>query len=233
MKPHQQSAVSRVDAALEEFGGALLCDDVGMGKTFVATAIAIRFPRTLIVAPAALAAMWRDALATTQTNADFLTFERLSRTNAVLPSRTDYDLVIVDEAHHARNPATRRYHSLAQLARDAPVLLLTATPIHNRPSEMLALLSVFLGSRARTLTAGELARCVVRRERSDLAHGIAIPTITPTQHRQLSDNPRIVQELWPFLHRFLFVTVDSPALSLDADSFTSGRRARPRCARRC
>lgn len=195
LKPHQQSAVARVEAALEEFGGALLCDDVGMGKTFVATAVARRFSRSLIVAPAALASMWREALATTRTSADFITFERLSRPSAVLAARPSYDLVIVDEAHHARNPATRRYRNLAQLTRDARIVLLTATPIHNRTSEMLALLSLFLGSRARTLTPGELSRCVLRRERDDLAHDLEIPIVTPVVHRPLSDNPGIVQEL--------------------------------------
>ena len=150
LKPHQQSAVDRAMAALEEFGGALICDEVGMGKTFVATAIARAFSRTLVVAPAALASMWRDALATADTPADFVTFERLSRADAALRSREDYDVVVVDEAHHVRNPVTRRFQSLATLVRDARVVLLTATPIHNRASDMFALFSLFLGSRART-----------------------------------------------------------------------------------
>ena len=195
LKTHQQSAVARVEAALEEFGGVLLSDDVGMGKTFVATAIARRFSNNLIVAPAALASMWRDALATTDTRSNFVSFERLSRTNPASSSSGSYDLVIVDEAHHARNPATARYQSLASRARGARVLLLTATPIHNHASEMLALLSLFLGSRARSLTASELARCIVRRERSELRCGTEIPTIIPALHRQISDNPYIVQEL--------------------------------------
>jgi superfamily II DNA or RNA helicase len=195
LKPHQQSAVARVEAALQEFGGALLCDEVGMGKTFVATAVARRFSRTLIVAPAALASMWRDALATTDTSADFLTLERLSRTHALQVSRTAYNLVVVDEAHHARNPGTRRYRNLASLTRDARIVLLTATPIHNRKTEMVALLSLFLGSRARRLTPTELSRCVVRRERGDLLADAAIPVITPTLHRQVLDNPQIVEEL--------------------------------------
>ncbi|HMJ19788.1 MAG TPA: hypothetical protein VK478_15495, partial [Gemmatimonadaceae bacterium] len=108
LKPHQQSAVARIEEALEEFGGALLCDDVGMGKTFVATAVARGYSRILVVAPAALASMWRGALATTCTSADFVTFERLSRTSEIPTARKNYDLVIIDEAHHARNPATRR-----------------------------------------------------------------------------------------------------------------------------
>jgi superfamily II DNA or RNA helicase len=194
LKPHQQSAVRRAEAALEEFGGVLICDDVGMGKTFVATAIARRFSHSLVIAPAALAQMWRDALAATETSADFLTFERLSRANVALAARGN-DLVIVDEAHHVRNPATCRYHNVGRLARDARVLLLTATPIHNRRTEMIALLSLFLGSRARTLTSSELARCVVRREHGTLTDDIAIPRILPTQHRQISDDPSIVQAL--------------------------------------
>jgi superfamily II DNA or RNA helicase len=114
--------VARIDSALEEFGGALLSDEVGMGKTFVASAVARPFSHCLVVAPAALASMWRDALAATETNADFISFEQLSRSggdrgsgladdpakSSAPASCTRYDLVIVDEAHHARNPATRR-----------------------------------------------------------------------------------------------------------------------------
>jgi superfamily II DNA or RNA helicase len=195
LKPHQQYAVTRAEGALEEFGGALLCDDVGLGKTFVATAIARRFPHSLVVAPAALASMWRDALATTNTTADFLTFERLSRAGSRPVTRGQHGLVIVDEAHHAKNPATRRYQNLAKLTRDARVLLLTATPIHNSTGELIALLSLFLGSRARALTPREVARCVVRREQSELADHVSMPMIVPALHRQVSDDPVVVREL--------------------------------------
>jgi hypothetical protein len=157
--------------------------------------VARGFSRILVVAPAALASMWRDAVATTGTSADFVTFERLSRTNEIPIARKSYDLVIVDEAHHARNPATRRYRNLAKVAREARIILLTATPIHNRTGEMLALLSLSLGSRARTLTADELSRCVVRRERDGLAHDVVIPVVTPVVHRDVADNPAIVEEL--------------------------------------
>ncbi|HEV7836419.1 MAG TPA: SNF2-related protein, partial [Gemmatimonadaceae bacterium] len=193
LQAHQLSAVARIESAIDEFGGALLCDEVGMGKTFVATAIARRYARRLVVAPAALASMWTDALRATEIEADFTSFEKLSR----LRSRpaTEYDIVIVDEAHHARNQATLRYAQLKELSRRAKLLLLTATPIHNRRKDLSALLSLFLGSRADTLTRAELARCIVRREHEQVTNTGLIPRVLPTITLQTSDNPGIVREL--------------------------------------
>jgi superfamily II DNA or RNA helicase len=185
--------VSRIESSLDEFGGALLCDDVGMGKTFVAIAVARAYSRRLVVAPAALAQMWRQALSTTDTVADFVSFERLSRNR--MPVGSGYDLLIVDEAHHARSRATRRYSQLQQLARHAKVLLLTATPIHNRRDDMLAVLSLFLGSRASTLTPAELARCIVRRDHEQVKNASLIPEIRPTVTLRVPDDPEVVRGL--------------------------------------
>ena len=74
------------------------------------------------------------------------------------------DLTIADEAHHFRNPATRRYRALARLSAGVRILLLSATPIHNRAEDLIAILELFLGARARSLTDDERARCVVRRQ---------------------------------------------------------------------
>ncbi len=184
--------MARLDSAIEEFGGALLCDEVGMGKTFVATAIARRYARRLVVAPAALSRMWTHALRTTEIDADFVSFEKLSRTEA---NDGSYDLLIIDEAHHARNRATRRYGQLKELARHAKLLLLTATPIHNRRKDLSALLSLFLGSRVNALTQTELARCVVRRDHEQLKSTALIPSVRPTLILHVSDDLRIVREL--------------------------------------
>jgi superfamily II DNA or RNA helicase len=152
------SAVARIEGAIDQFGGALLCDEVGMGKTFVATAIARSYARRLVVAPATLSSMWTHALRATAIEADFISFEKLSR----LRSKPDveYDLLIIDEAHHARNQSTRRYAQLQELSRRAKLLLLTATPIHNRRKDLSALLSLFLGSRASALTQAAGSLCI-------------------------------------------------------------------------
>ena len=203
LQPHQMSAVARLRTALDQFGGALLCDDVGMGKTYVATAIAQEYARRLVVAPAALTPMWRAALAATGTVAEIVTFESLSRADADelrghrrTEAETErYDLIVVDEAHHARNPATNRYFALASLARGARVLLLSATPIHNRRADLVSLLSLFLGSRARSMTSAELALCVVRREHGQLRGTLAIPAVASPTHHQVSDNPGVIEYL--------------------------------------
>ena len=203
LQPHQISAATRLRVALEQFNGALLCDDVGMGKTYVATAVVQQYARCIVIAPAALVPMWRDALTATRTVADIVTFEALSRADAddfrrrhgTVPARPLYDLVVVDEAHHARNPATNRYFALASIARGARVLLLSATPIHNRRADLVALLSLFLGSRARSMTSAELGLCVVRREHAQLEGTLTIPAVALTTHHQLSDSASVVDEL--------------------------------------
>src|SRR3989442_2965875 len=53
-------------------------------------------------------------------------------------------LVLVDEAHRFRNPDTRRYRALARLAVGAAVLLVTATPVHNRIADLFHLFRLFL-----------------------------------------------------------------------------------------
>jgi hypothetical protein len=201
LQPHQISAVTRLRTSLDQFGGALLCDEVGMGKTYVATAIAQHYSDCLVVSPASLTSMWRDALTVTRTTARLLTFEALSRADTDgfrgrrKPIQERHDLIVVDEAHHVRNPGTNRFFALASLARGARVLLLSATPIHNRRADLLALLSLFLGSRAHSMTSAELALCVVRREQDQLQGTLAIPEVLATVHHQLSDDRRVVRAL--------------------------------------
>jgi superfamily II DNA or RNA helicase len=190
LQPHQIVVIERLMNVLDEFGGALLCDEVGMGKTFVALAIARRFDNRLVVAPAALEEMWREALSRTGVAAGFISYERLSR--GASDVRTD--LIVLDEAHHARNPATRRYGHIAQLARNAAVLMLTATPVHNRRPDLVVLLSLFLGSRARRLTEAETGRCVIRRS-PDVEGVVGIPAVMPVVSWSVPDDPGLVAQV--------------------------------------
>jgi superfamily II DNA or RNA helicase len=164
---HQRSGAARVLQSLDEFGGALLCDAVGLGKTYTATAVIRRFDSSIIIAPAALVPMWSDVLKRTGLSADIKSLETFSRTE-VTPCNAG--LVVIDEAHHLRNSATLRFRNIAAFVTRSRVLLLTATPVHNRKSDLTTLISLFLGSSAESIATAELARCIIRR--SDLQAGV-------------------------------------------------------------
>lgn len=143
--PHQIPAYVRIDAIVSHFGGAVLADAVGSGKSYVALAVAQSAAAPLVlVVPAVLATQWRTLIDRLSLAARIETHERLSRDRAPQRPFAAGSFAIVDEAHHFRNPATRRYGALARLVVRSRVLLVSATPVHNRPGDLLHLLRLFL-----------------------------------------------------------------------------------------
>jgi superfamily II DNA or RNA helicase len=191
LQPHQASAVSRLRKAIREFGGALLCDPVGTGKTYIALALARPNELTLVVAPAVLKEMWERAGQLTHRRVDFMSFESLSRRRAFTGN---YGFLIVDEAHHARNPSTQRYETLSRLASRSDMILLTATPVHNHRKDIEALLGLFMGSRAISLKPAELSRCVIRREPATQSVS-GIPHAEPVTWFRIGEQNGIVRML--------------------------------------
>src|SRR3989449_3230256 len=104
---HQRPAAERLAAILDRYGGALLADAVGLGKSYVALAVALarREPFSLVV-PAVLVAQWRALLAPHDVKAPIITHEALSTRAIRLPPQPPLRLIIVDEAHPLRHPAT-------------------------------------------------------------------------------------------------------------------------------
>lgn len=180
--PHQVRAVERLPGIIARFGGAMLCDAVGVGKTYVALAIAARYDRCIVVAPAVLRDMWRGATAVAGVDATFVSVESLGRKQAAheVPNAP---FVIVDEAHHLRNPSTRRYDAAARLCAAGHTLLLSATPLHNSRRDLAALAALFAGVRAHAWSDDELARVVVRRGRDE--SGVRMPRIEMAPWREL------------------------------------------------
>ncbi|HXT18863.1 MAG TPA: helicase-related protein [Gemmatimonadaceae bacterium] len=159
LRPHQRASADRLLELIAHHGGALLADRVGTGKTYTALAVASRERAIIVIAPSSLRDMWRDALATTGVAARIVTHESLSRGD--IPT-LEPSIVLVDEAHRFRNPATRRYAAAATLCRRAKVLLVSATPIQNARNDLAAQLALFLGRRAWSMDEAELAAYVVR-----------------------------------------------------------------------
>jgi hypothetical protein len=175
LEPHQRDAAARLLALLHEWNGALLADATGLGKTFVAIALARVLSPAVVAAPASLRSMWRDSLGRAHVPATVITYEAMSR-QATCPDRPA--LLILDEAHHARNPATRRYAALADLAWGTKVLLLSATPVHNRGRDLRALLALFIGSRAYSMSDSDVGVFIVRRSAvREVSSRIRLPEI--------------------------------------------------------
>jgi hypothetical protein len=184
LHPHQREAVERLVALLDRHRGALLADDVGLGKTYVALAIAAewaaRGERVVVVAPAAIREMWAGAAARSRVDMTFCSVESLSRAG---PPAVQPGLVIVDEAHHLRSPTTKRFAAASALCRGASILLLSATPVQNSVDDLRAVLSLFLGTGANGLSIEELARFVVRRLEGAVAtpgSSLVLPTVART-----------------------------------------------------
>ncbi len=134
--PTQRVTFRRVLAALERYGGAMLADPVGTGKTYVALAAARATNGsrpTVCLVPAALRDQWQRAAARTGAAIVAWSHERASRGS--LPPHSGR-LVIIDESHRLRNPATRGYAHVAPWLFGRRTLLLSATPVVNRLADL-------------------------------------------------------------------------------------------------
>ncbi|MGH7694111.1 MAG: helicase-related protein, partial [Gemmatimonadaceae bacterium] len=192
LQPHQLLGALRLLDVIKRHGGALLADEVGLGKTYTALGVARHFKRADIVAPATLRAMWHEAASRADVPLELVSCESLSRSAS---DESEADLVIVDEAHWFRNRATKRYRRLAQRYRNAAFLLLSATPLHNRPADLTALFGLFQGRRADRLTPYDVASMTVRRGRSDVPAEASPPRVMPTEWRRVRCDARLLQAL--------------------------------------
>jgi hypothetical protein len=166
LAPHQIPAAERLSAIIRRHGGALLADEVGLGKSYVALAVALaRQEPFALVVPAVLVSQWRDLLNRFgQQEVPIITHESLSKhPYRPLPPPTA-PFVVVDEAHRFRNPETNRYRALARLVVGSRVLLVTATPIHNSVADLLHLLRLFLRDHALAALGVPSLRNAARRE---------------------------------------------------------------------
>ena len=154
---YQTDAVAMVLDRLKEFNGVILADVVGLGKSVIASAAAaMEGGRGLIICPPGLmgpksgaAGGWYEYKRRFGLH-DWEVWSRgkLPALLEHLAVDPDFDLVIVDEAHNFRNPDTEDFCNLLNICFGKKVILLTATPFNNRPTDLLALLKLFTPNQA-------------------------------------------------------------------------------------
>lgn len=147
---YQRDAVVQACEMLETYGGALVADVVGLGKSVIAMLVASAsdFGHTgLILCPPGLVENWkgyRKAFGLGPTKWPVLSSGDLEKVKALLQEDAGFQMVIVDEAHRFRNADGQQYADLQTICRGRRVLLLTATPLNNRLDDLAALLGLFL-----------------------------------------------------------------------------------------
>src|ERR1043166_5314564 len=142
LAPHQRTAAERALELLDRYGGVLLADEVGLGKSYVAAAVAgamhERGHEIELIVPASLIAQWKDVLGEFRVAAAVLTHDAIPERERSTKRR----LIVVDEAHAFRNPRTQRWAALARRSVGARLMLVTATPVCNSADDLFSLISL-------------------------------------------------------------------------------------------
>lgn len=161
-------------------GRALLCDEVGLGKTIEASLIICEYlvrglaKKALVLCPPSLMEQWAEELRS-KFNLNFTLFDSsefqqhkdpwqafdkvIASIDTVKrePYRSKissifFDIVVVDEAHHCRNRSTMSW-ALVDKLKKKYILLLTATPIQNDLEELFNLITLLRPGQLQTASA--------------------------------------------------------------------------------
>jgi superfamily II DNA/RNA helicase/HKD family nuclease len=173
---YQVDAVNDGFTKLMKHNGFFLADVVGLGKTIVSTLIAKKYfytngcpehrSRTLIIVPPALKENWAETIEKFNLdNVKIITNGSLHKIN----DATIYDLIIVDEAHKFRSDTAGMYNELQKICKTPTrrvlpsgktvpkrVILVSATPLNNRPEDIANQVYLFQDSKESTLETGNL-----------------------------------------------------------------------------
>lgn len=150
---YQLDAIRMGIDRINQYGGVIIADVVGLGKSIIASAIAHNMSRkehtnVVIICPPHLINQWEE----------YQAYFRLPGTKIYSSGKIEdaYKwcteqvngpvLLIIDEAHRYRNELTDDYTLLHSLTRSNPnnkIVILTATPFNNDPKDVFALVKLF------------------------------------------------------------------------------------------
>jgi ERCC4-related helicase len=160
----QKDGVMGAIEKIEKYGGCIIADSVGLGKTFEALAVIkyyeLRNDRVLVLCPKKLRDNWtvytqndkRNILINDRFNYDVLCHTDLTRLRGKSGdidlgsiNWANYDLVVIDESHNFRNnypskgEMTRYARMMSEVIKKGvktKLLMLSATPVNNRMNDL-------------------------------------------------------------------------------------------------
>ena len=141
---YQRDAINLGIDRIEKFGGVIIADVVGLGKSIVASAIAHNLGlQTVIIAPPHLESQWKDYMSDFDFKGQVYSTGKIKEALERHGSEGGKLLIILDEAHKHRNEDTENYITLHKLCAGNRVMALSATPFNNDPKDIYALIKLF------------------------------------------------------------------------------------------
>lgn len=159
---YQLDAVQQALSIIELNNGVIISDVVGLGKTIIACSIAFELKkRGIVIAPPGIigdkakSEGWKKYLE--QFHLASLGWEAFSlgdleHVSEFVSGTNDIEVIIIDEAHRFRNEDTKDYEYLKNICRGKIVILLTATPFNNKPTDIFSLLKLFIIPKKSSIT---------------------------------------------------------------------------------
>ncbi|MCM8772322.1 MAG: SNF2-related protein [Candidatus Omnitrophica bacterium] len=160
---YEIEAILQAKRVIEIHNGVLLSDVTGLGKTIIACIVAkLLKKRGIVICPPHLIGDENKEYGWKKYLEDFKLHEwevrSIGKLNEVLDfvnKHKDIEVVIIDEGHRFRNENTERFHYLHEICRGKLVIILTATPFNNRPSDIFSLLKLFTIPKKSTIVLDE------------------------------------------------------------------------------
>ena len=145
---YQRDAIAKGLDILDKHNGVLIADVVGLGKSIIASAIATNLGlRVNVICPPHLKEQWEDYLLMFKISGKIYSSGKILE--ALEEDTPGQKVIIIDEVHKFRNEETKDYLNLYQLCHGAQgkkpnkVILLSATPFNNKPSDTFSLIKLF------------------------------------------------------------------------------------------
>jgi hypothetical protein len=168
LDPYQREGYRALMKIAGQYGGAFLCDGVGLGKTYVGLMVIERLVVherkrvALFVPKAARKDVWERDLRRYMPylSGDFSNLVVFNHTDLLRGGEYEYrldrvkemaDVIVIDEAHHFRNPGLKgeegeiksRYWRLYDIAQGKRLFLITATPVNNHLRDLQHMIELF------------------------------------------------------------------------------------------
>jgi len=147
LKTHQQKVIDIISKPSQH--GLLVYHGLGSGKT-ITSILAAKYNKmnAAVIVPASLQENYKKEIRKVKAKKSDYHITSYSKFSKEPKHIKNTEMLILDEAHKIKNSATKRAKAVASVSKDyKKVLLLTGTPIQNKPYEVATLINMAAGKK--------------------------------------------------------------------------------------